>query len=119
MARLTLLSFVFAIGVPAIAAQPRTGQAAPPAGDARTLSRSAIDGGRALYARHCSHCHGFNMVNPGNVSFDLRQFPRGEKARFADSVANGKNGRMPPWKSVLSPQDIEELWAYVRSGGKR
>lgn len=119
MRRLTLLPSIFAFGIAAIAAPPRVGRAAQPAGDAKAPSRAAIDAGRALYARHCSHCHGFNMVNPGNVSFDLRRFPGDEKARFLDSVANGKNGRMPPWKSVLSPQDMEQLWAYVRSGGKR
>ncbi|MGH8765873.1 MAG: c-type cytochrome, partial [Burkholderiales bacterium] len=66
----------------------------------------------------CSHCHGFNMVNPGTITFDLRQFPRNDKARFLNSVGKGKNGRMPPWGSVLSAQEIDQIWAYVLTGGK-
>ena len=74
--------------------------------------------GKALYAHNCSHCHGFNMVNPGTVAYDLRQFPHDDKARFAHSVTEGKNGRMPPWGDLLSREDIDDLWAYVKTGGK-
>src|SRR5690348_12551558 len=74
--------------------------------------------GKALYATHCIHCHGINMVTPGTVAFDLRQFPHDDKARFVNSVTHGKNGRMPPWGDVLTPQEIDELWAYVLTGGK-
>jgi mono/diheme cytochrome c family protein len=88
---------------------------------ARSADQSAIDPveqGRVLYAQHCSHCHGFNMVNPGTVAFDLRRFPPDDKARFVNSVTQGKNNRMPPWGDVLSQQEIDELWAYIRTGGK-
>jgi cytochrome c55X len=77
-----------------------------------------VEQGKALYAEHCSHCHGFNMVNPGTVSFDLRRFPPDDKARFVESVTHGKNNRMPPWGDVLSVQEIDELWAYILTGGK-
>jgi len=73
--------------------------------------------GKALYARHCSHCHGFNMVNPGTIAFDLRQFPHDNKARFVHSVTTGKNGRMPAWGDLLSAGDIDQLWAYIKTGG--
>ena len=74
--------------------------------------------GRAVYARYCSHCHGFSMVNAGNVSYDLRRFPRDDKARFVNSVLQGKGG-MPPWASVLSAEQVDQLWAYVLTGGKQ
>jgi mono/diheme cytochrome c family protein len=75
--------------------------------------------GKALYAHHCSHCHGFNMVNPGTIAFDLRQFPHNDKARFVHSVTQGKNGRMPPWGDLLKPEEIDEIWAYVKTGGEQ
>jgi mono/diheme cytochrome c family protein len=75
--------------------------------------------GKTLYAHHCSHCHGFNMVNPGTVTYDLRQFPRDDKARFVHSVTNGKNGRMPQWGDLLRQDEIDDLWAYVKTGGKQ
>lgn len=72
--------------------------------------------GSELFGQICSHCHGPHMVNPGNVSFDLRKFPHDERERFFNSVRNGKNA-MPPWKDVLKPDEIEDVWAYVRTGG--
>lgn len=72
--------------------------------------------GSELFSQICSHCHGPAMVNPGNVSFDLRKFPHDDRTRFFNSVRNGKNA-MPPWKDVLHPDEIEALWAYVRTGG--
>jgi mono/diheme cytochrome c family protein len=58
------------------------------------------------------------MVTPGDVVFDLRRFPHDEKARFFDSVTNGKNGRMPAWGDMLTQAQIGLLWAYVKNGGK-
>ena len=73
--------------------------------------------GKELYAHHCSQCHGFDMVNPGTYSYDLRQFPHGAKDRFVDSVLNGKNGRMPPWRDMIGADEIDAIWAYVLTGG--
>jgi len=73
--------------------------------------------GKALYAQHCSHCHGFNMVNPGTVTYDLRQFPHGQKDRFVNSVIYGKGGIMPPWGDAITLDDIDALWAYVLTEG--
>ena len=73
--------------------------------------------GKVLYVQHCSRCHGTNMITPGNVAYDLRQFPHDAKARFVQSVMQGRNGRMPPWGDLLSPGDVDELWAYVKAGG--
>ena len=74
--------------------------------------------GKALYGTNCLHCHGINMVTPGTAAFDLREFPHDDKARFVNSVTHGKNNRMPPWGDVLKPEDIDNLWAYVLTGGK-
>jgi len=74
--------------------------------------------GKALYANHCSHCHGFGMVNAGNVVPDLREFPPDAEQRFVDTVEHGRNNRMPPWGDMLSPAEIDALWAYVRTKGK-
>jgi mono/diheme cytochrome c family protein len=70
--------------------------------------------GKALYANHCSHCHGFDLVNSGNVVPDLREFS-GDETRFVDTVTHGKNNRMPPWGDVLTRTEIMELWAYIRT----
>jgi mono/diheme cytochrome c family protein len=72
--------------------------------------------GSELFSQICSHCHGPHMVNPGTSSFDLRKFPHDDRERFFNSVRNGKKS-MPPWRDVLHPEEIEAVWAYVRSGG--
>lgn len=118
MAQVVVLACALAVSLAAVAGEPRAGDSAKPAGGALALAKSSIDSGRALYAHHCSHCHGFNMVNPGTISYDLRKFPKDDEARFLNSVTNGKNGRMPPWGSVLSRQEMGQIWAYVVSGGK-
>jgi mono/diheme cytochrome c family protein len=106
------LSFALIAGRSAAA-----GDIPQPAGGAG-LDAEQVQRGTALYVQHCSHCHGFGMVNAGNVVPDLREFPKDNKQRFVDTVAHGKNNRMPPWGDVLSPEEIDELWAYIRTSGK-
>jgi mono/diheme cytochrome c family protein len=33
-------------------------------------------------------------------------------------VTNGKNGRMPQWGDLLRRDEIDDLWAYVKTGGR-
>ena len=73
-----------------------------------------IKAGAALFATHCTTCHGKRMRNP-QWGFDLRNFPRDAQSRFIDSVSFGKR-TMPPWEDVLKPEEIVALWAYVSSG---
>jgi cytochrome c55X len=88
-------------------------QAASGPGDLAQVQR-----GKQIYAQHCSHCHGFNMVSAGDVTFDLRTFPRDQRERFFDSVTNGRDNRMPPWGDVLTQDEIADVWAYICTGGK-
>jgi mono/diheme cytochrome c family protein len=83
----------------------------------RRAAAEMVAKGKQLYAHHCSRCHGFNLVNPGTVAYDLRQFPHNDKDRFVHAVTQGKNGRMPQWGDVLKPEEIDEIWSYVKTGG--
>jgi len=76
-----------------------------------------VEQGRDLYDDMCATCHGRDMINAGALAFDLRKFPKDDFARFRDSVLNGKNQAMPPWRGTLTEEDVAALWAYVRSGG--
>jgi len=76
-----------------------------------------IGPGKTAYAQKCSHCHGPNMVTAGTVAPDLRAFPD-DNARFTTTVKQGKNN-MPPWKDILSDQEITEIWAFVSSRRKQ
>jgi mono/diheme cytochrome c family protein len=81
---------------------------------AQTENDTKIEEGRRLYKQYCEVCHGVNMNSGSSGAFDLRGFPVNQQRRFMNSVANGKN-TMPPWKSVLSPTEIESLFWYVTS----
>jgi cytochrome c55X len=116
----TLFVCALLLGIAAMAQETHGRNSAGSSAGAPVQTQAEMaDRGRSLYAHYCSHCHGFNMVNPGTVTFDLRQFPRNEKARFLNSVTHGKNGGMPPWGGVLSAEEMDQLWAYVLTGGKR
>jgi mono/diheme cytochrome c family protein len=80
---------------------------------ARTQDSAQIAAGADVYRDKCAECHGERLVNPGS-SFDLRKLRADERARFDKSVNDGK-GRMPAWGGVLSAEDIDALWAYIRS----
>jgi mono/diheme cytochrome c family protein len=76
-----------------------------------------VEQGRDLYGDLCATCHGRDMVNVGGFAFDLRKFPKDDFARFRNSVLDGKNQAMPPWRDTITDEDLAALWAYVRSGG--
>lgn len=95
----------------ALTAMPAAAQQQAAIGD-----QALIGPGRTAYAQKCSHCHGPNMVTAGTVAPDLRSFPD-DNARFVTTVKQGKNN-MPPWKDVLSDQEISEIWAFVSSRRK-
>jgi mono/diheme cytochrome c family protein len=82
--------------------------------DTAYLDQTRIDLGKAIYAEKCSHCHGPGMLNAGTITPDLRRFPD-DRQRFATTVKQGRNNRMPPWGDILNDDDIAELWAYVSS----
>jgi mono/diheme cytochrome c family protein len=69
--------------------------------------------GERVYTTYCYTCHGENLVNSGQ-SFDLRRLRKDERARFENAVQNGK-GQMPPWKGVVSAEEMDLIWHYIRT----
>lgn len=75
--------------------------------------QAAVEAGETVYNNYCQTCHGDRLVSTGQI-FDLRRLAAGDRARFDNSVRNGKN-QMPPWKDVLTDAEIDQLWAYIRA----
>jgi mono/diheme cytochrome c family protein len=75
--------------------------------------QAKIDAGENVYNMRCAICHGDDLVNTGQT-FDLRRLKADERPRFENSVRNGKN-QMPPWKGVLTDDNIDQLWHYIRA----
>ena len=72
-----------------------------------------IEAGENVFNTNCAICHGDQLVSTGQT-FDLRRLKDTDRARFDNSVRNGKN-QMPPWKGVLSDDEIDQLWHYIRA----
>ena len=72
-----------------------------------------IDAGEQIYNDYCFTCHGEKLVSSGQT-FDLRRLTVADRARFENSVLQGKN-QMPPWRGVISSEQIELLWQFVRA----
>jgi hypothetical protein len=47
------------------------------------------------------------------ASHQRRELGAADRARFDTAVLEGR-GQMPPWQGVLSAQDFDQLWAYIR-----
>ena len=75
--------------------------------------RAKIEAGAEVYEMHCATCHGERLRNTGGA-FDLLTLKPNERARFEQSVNDGKD-QMPSWAGVLSAEEIDEIWAYIRS----
>jgi mono/diheme cytochrome c family protein len=77
-------------------------------------AQDAGEKGARVYDKYCATCHGDDLQNNSGVAFDLRRLQSDEHERFVNSVLHGKKA-MPSWQGVLSPEQIEELWAYIRA----
>ena len=86
------------------------GSAAQPA---NAQDQAKIAAGERTFSEYCSTCHGDNLINSGQT-FDLRRLKAGDRQRFENSVFNGKN-QMPPWRGVLTAEQIDTLWNYIRA----
>jgi mono/diheme cytochrome c family protein len=76
--------------------------------------KAKIEEGATTYENFCATCHGMELQNNGGVAFDLRRLRGNEHTRFVNSVLHGKQA-MPAWEGTLTSEQIEGLWAYVRT----
>ncbi|MEM9173058.1 MAG: PQQ-dependent dehydrogenase, methanol/ethanol family [Pseudomonadota bacterium] len=79
----------------------------------RALDRD-IRAGFVTYARHCSACHGANVVGGGLIP-DLRYLSEQKHDIFSAIVGDGvlEKAGMPGFGHFLSDADIEQVRAYV------
>ena len=89
------------------------GAALPPVATVSAQDAAKIEAGENVFSTNCAICHGDQLVSTGQT-FDLRRLKDNERARFDNSVRNGKN-QMPPWKGKLSDEEIDQLWHYIRA----
>ena len=102
MSRALALTFVaLALPAPARAEEPL---ANPMIGDSTAIAR-----GRVIYRQRCVICHG----SAGGRGPNLFATRLGDQS-FLETVINGR-GTMPAMGLRLSPDDVWQVHAYVRS----
>jgi mono/diheme cytochrome c family protein len=84
-----------------------------PATTVSAQDQAKIEAGENVFNTNCAVCHGDQLVSTGQT-FDLRRLKDSDRARFDNSVRNGKN-QMPPWKGKLTDEEIDQVWHYVRA----
>jgi mono/diheme cytochrome c family protein len=87
--------------------------ATTPSSVATAQDMPKIEAGEKVYNNNCQICHGDQLVSTGQT-FDLRRLTENDRARFDNSVRNGKN-QMPPWKGYLTDEEIDQVWHYIRA----
>ena len=108
-----------------IQAQPSEDCPQPPFESSNPLSGNceAIEAGRKLYPMFCSACHGGNADGWGGPSLgeryaaDLTKHWSGYQG-YMKAVLDGKKGRiglMPPWRGVLTEEQINQLGAFLET----
>ncbi|HET9464289.1 MAG TPA: cytochrome c [Gemmatimonadales bacterium] len=105
---------------PAGAAQPNT-QGAP--GGAPKVSAVEYEGWRQ-YSVNCARCHGQDVLpNPVAANLLISLAPGGPMAayeQFAQVVQEGRPERgMPAFKSILTPEQIKAIYAYVKGRAEK
>merc|ERR1712226_1713354 len=77
-----------------------------------------VDNGQGVFAANCASCHagGNNLVSPDKKlkKEALQQYGKYEPAAIVAQVTKG-NGSMPAFGSKISPEDIQDVAAYVRA----
>lgn len=73
--------------------------------------KADAEAGAEVYAENCASCHGEQLRNQGQA-FDLRKLEPTDRARFDKAVQEGR-ANMPPWRGVLTDQQIDQIWTYV------
>ncbi len=75
--------------------------------------------GATLFSENCARCHASNgqgISSIGTPDFTRRDFQAKLTDRqIADTIRNGKSGRMPAFAGQLNDEQIQSLTAYVRS----
>jgi quinohemoprotein ethanol dehydrogenase len=80
---------------------------------AAAQDQAQIEAGEQLYEEHCATCHGEQLRMTGSAA-DLKELRASDRPRFDKALAEGR-GQMPSWQGVLSTDEMDQLWAYIRA----
>jgi mono/diheme cytochrome c family protein len=75
----------------------------------------------STFRTKCSGCHGPNGAGDTDIGRTLKvpdlrgaDVKKQTRAQLIDAITNGKNSRMPAFKSTLNPDQVRKLVQYIR-----
>lgn len=81
----------------------------------------AADDGKTLYETKCAICHGKNGVakpaGKGSRNFDDAAFQASSSIDGIAKVTSEGKGKMPAYRSTLTPAQIQAIAAHVKTLG--
>ena len=80
---------------------------------AAAQDQAQVEAGEQLYEEHCASCHGDKLRTTGSAA-DLKELRASDRPRFDKALAEGR-GQMPSWQGVLSADEMNQVWAYIRA----
>ncbi len=104
------VGMVIACGVSVWLSMPALAHETPP-------DPAKIEAGENVYGTYCAPCHGDRLVSTGQFP-NLRRLTPNDRAKFDSTVRQGRN-QMPPWRDMLTDEEIDQIWAYIRSVADR
>jgi len=89
-------------------------------------TKKQLESGQAIYAKSCTVCHGESGKGDGVAAASFEKKPadftdREHSKYYSDQgriyiIKKGSAGTpMPSWEGVLSEQEIQSVYAYIRS----
>jgi len=114
----------------ATASAPAATQAPAPATPAEVPLSYELRLGKQVFQHYCLTCHGESGTGDGFNAFNIEPHPRDltdpafQKAKtdadLSDAIRRGGSGvglsaMMPPWGKTLTPDQIDQVVAYLRT----
>ncbi len=94
----------------------------------RWYSQTQVSEGRKVFLTHCASCHGSKAEGAENwIKPDAQGFypppPLNGTAhawhhpypQLVKTIREGTQGKMPPWKAILTEQEVSQSIAYFQS----
>lgn len=82
------------------------------------------DAGKTVFFANCTACHGVNgdgkgpaagSLSPPPANFTDPAFWKGKTDSFLIHVIQNGMGPMPAWSDTLTPQNIDDVLAYIKT----
>ena len=115
---LSLAFLTLLVGVPALSAVSSAAPTAVEKVPATAYSAANVKAGQEVFLKRCYACH---SVAEGEVRLGPSLYhemqgkpPKKNFAQMREQILLGKN-KMPPFKEILTPEQIDQVIAYVHS----